>query len=380
MNSLMQKPEFAKHILQAPQRWFNAYQGEHNETLQPFQVRRGDLLVHFAGIPAREERMQYWLERAEQHLDDWEVPVKSTSYPHEARDFWNEQKELRRMRKAALEETRVNAAKMLETMDQQMIDYGDRLNDEQKAGITKQRDELKKILEDPKTQEEVSKIHEGMKGLAESLKPLTDVMAEANKLLLQAAHEAIFAGEKDLLDAGFSQGSSTPDLEQISTAVKNLKALIMAPEDSWNRHDIENATNDIVNGRAKWLEKVALELAAQKQALEEQDASATAQEGAQEGLEPPETLEGPELQEDHEAQKPQDAALQASEDAVEATASMNVAEDGTLSSAAEDGSVPTAIESPGDFVIVNGPTQSVTIMTTTTSSEDASPTETVSGD
>ncbi|EMC91082.1 glycosyltransferase family 34 protein, partial [Baudoinia panamericana UAMH 10762] len=88
MDALMHEPKFSKHIVQAPQRWFNAYQGEHNETLAPFQIRRGDLLVHFAGVPGRESRMQYWLERAEQHLDDWEIAVKSTSYPQEARDFW----------------------------------------------------------------------------------------------------------------------------------------------------------------------------------------------------------------------------------------------------------------------------------------------------
>ncbi|KAF2212554.1 glycosyltransferase family 34 protein, partial [Cercospora zeae-maydis SCOH1-5] len=88
MDSLLHDPAFSPHVVQAPQRWFNAYQGEHNETLAPFQLRRGDFLVHFAGVPNREERMIHWLNRAEQHLDDWEVPLKSTSYPQEARDFW----------------------------------------------------------------------------------------------------------------------------------------------------------------------------------------------------------------------------------------------------------------------------------------------------
>ncbi|KAF2767441.1 hypothetical protein EJ03DRAFT_315872, partial [Teratosphaeria nubilosa] len=90
MWTLMQEAKFAKNIVNAPQRWFNAYQGEHNETLAPFQIRRGDLLVHFAGVPEREKRMGIWLDRAEQHLEDWEVPLKSTSYLGEAREFWEE--------------------------------------------------------------------------------------------------------------------------------------------------------------------------------------------------------------------------------------------------------------------------------------------------
>ncbi|KAF2157294.1 glycosyltransferase family 34 protein, partial [Myriangium duriaei CBS 260.36] len=88
MDMLLKDPKFAKHTMQAPQRWFNAYQGEHNETLAPFQVRRGDFLVHFAGVGDRDRRMAYWLDRVDQHLPDWEIEVHHTSYPSEAREFW----------------------------------------------------------------------------------------------------------------------------------------------------------------------------------------------------------------------------------------------------------------------------------------------------
>ena len=276
MNSLMQEPGFAEHIVQAPQRWFNAYQGEHNETLQPFQVRRGDLLVHFAGIPAREERMQYWLERVEQHLDDWEVPVKSTSYPQEARDFWNEQKGLRSNKQAKLLETIEKATKLMTTTDQRLIDYGDRLEDEQKLEISKQRETLKKTLEAEKTKHDVAKLEEGIKDLSEATSPLTSAISNANKLLLQSAHEAIFAGEKDLLEGGFNEGSTSPELEQISTMIKILKNLVMAPEDFWNRHDLTSATNAVTEARAK-LQEI---LAAERQVQEEQAANAKALEEA----------------------------------------------------------------------------------------------------
>ena len=268
MNTLMQEPEFAKHIMQAPQRWFNAYQGEHNETLQPFQVRRGDLLVHFAGIPARETRMQYWLERAEQHLDDWEVPVKSTSYIQEARDFWNEQRGLRKHRNLQVEEARDKAQKLLFLTDTNLNDYGDRLEDDQRKKIGSQRDELKTTIEQEATKHNLEKIQDGMNKLLDISGPLTFVIAEANKQLLKSAHEAIFAGEKDLLDGGFGQGASSPEMEQISAHVQKLKALVMSPQDGWNRNDIKSAINDVTESRAKLQEKLAVDAQAQKLAAD----------------------------------------------------------------------------------------------------------------
>ncbi|OCK82150.1 glycosyltransferase family 34 protein, partial [Lepidopterella palustris CBS 459.81] len=88
MDFLLQDDHFSPNVIRAPQRWFNAYQGEVNETLAPFQVRRGDLLVHFAGVGDRDERMRYWLSRAEKHAPDWEVDFRHTSYPEETADFW----------------------------------------------------------------------------------------------------------------------------------------------------------------------------------------------------------------------------------------------------------------------------------------------------
>ncbi|KAK3681525.1 hypothetical protein LTR37_020868 [Vermiconidia calcicola] len=266
MNSLMQEPEFAKHIVQAPQRWFNAYQGEHNETLQPFQIRRGDLLVHFAGVPAREERMGYWLDRAEQHLDDWEVPVKSTSYPQEARDFWNEQRELRKNKQVKADETRDQVSKFLTKIDQRLNDYGDRVDEEQKGKIVAARKALQDTFDQEQTRYDVEKLELAMEILSAASVSLDAAVTDANKLLLQSAHEAIFAGEKDLLEGGFSQGSSSPEMEQVSTAVKNLKTLVMAPEEFWNRHDLTSATNVVTEARAKLQEQLAVAAATLEQA------------------------------------------------------------------------------------------------------------------
>lgn len=264
MAALIKEPEFAPHVVQAPQRWFNAYQGEHNETLQPFQIRRGDLLVHFAGVPAREERMQYWLERAEQHLDDWEIPVKSTSYPQEARDFWNEQRELRKNSKEGLAEAKTKAGNLLTQTDQKLNDYSDRLSDEQNSRIKDQKEALKKLLEDEVSLPTAEKIEEATKQLNEALGALSIVIADANKQLLQSAHAAIFGAEKDLMESGYEEGTTfSMELGHLSNTVKSLKNLVMTPEEFWNRHDILTATNAVTDARSRLQDAAAGQAKAQ---------------------------------------------------------------------------------------------------------------------
>lgn len=108
MADLLQDDKFKSQTIQVPQRWFNAYQGEVNETIGPHQVRRGDLLVHFAGVGERESRMEYWLHRVEEHGEEWELDFKHTSYKTEISDFWHEKRqqraEMQRSLKAVKEE------------------------------------------------------------------------------------------------------------------------------------------------------------------------------------------------------------------------------------------------------------------------------------
>ncbi|KAI7497856.1 glycosyltransferase family 34 protein [Hortaea werneckii] len=258
MNTLMLEPRFAKNIVNAPQRWFNAYQGEHNETLQPFQIRRGDLLVHFAGVPAREERMGYWLDRAEQHLDDWEIPVKSTSYPVEARDFWAQEREKRKDRKAKIETSRQMASQLLETTNQQLNEFGDRLTAGQMAVITESRDALQKMIADPQQEDDVETLDKLSETLREAKEPLAAAVGSSNKLLLSAAHDAIFAGEKDLRDGSTgASGAAATDLDQLSQRLQELKMLVMTPEESWNKAEIAAATDALTGARARLQANVA---------------------------------------------------------------------------------------------------------------------------
>ncbi|KAK6437911.1 hypothetical protein LTR95_005888 [Oleoguttula sp. CCFEE 5521] len=274
MNTIMHEPKFKKGVVAAPQRWFNAYQGEHNETLAPFQVRRGDLLVHFAGVPNREERMGYWLERAEQHLDDWEVPLKSTSYPQERADFWNEYKESKKNWRSTVAETRQKASQVMSKIAEQMQDFGDRLTGEQKSRLESTRQELVQVLGDERHSEDIGKLNEKIEAMQSAADPLTDHIKIAQKLLLTSAHEAIFAGERDALAYRATNGQGVSEMNAVNNAIQNLKELIMAPQEQWHKPSILAATNAVTEARARMQERLDLEKAEQSAANQIQKAKA----------------------------------------------------------------------------------------------------------
>lgn len=262
MDYVMKKPQFVNNIVQAPQRWFNAYQGEHNETLAPFQIRRGDLLVHFAGVPNREERMGYWLDRAEQHLDDWEVPVKSTSYPQERKDFWDEIRRGRQGKKEQMAEARLKATQLLSTVGAHFDEYGDRLSETEKEALNAQRENMNRIMGDEQYKDDFTKIDEETVKLDQLAQPLTVAVQNSQKVLLKTAHEAIFGGEKDLLDSKYAEKPSDPDLLAVDNAIQRLKTLIMAPQSEWQKPTISAATNQLTEARARVQEKKLAEAAA----------------------------------------------------------------------------------------------------------------------
>ncbi|KAF2725714.1 glycosyltransferase family 34 protein [Polychaeton citri CBS 116435] len=262
MDITLKHPRFKRHVVEAPQRWFNAYQGEHNETLSPNQIRRGDLLVHFAGVTNREERMGFWLNRAEQHLDDWEVPVKSTSYPQEARDFWDEQRQRRHDEDSTITETRKKAEDIMTELETRMSEYSDRLSEDQKTSIEDAKEQLTKILnDDGANKDNIDMIKEDARLLEEVAQPLTEIIKDINGKLLESAHKAIFAGEKDLLEAGFSRQSGgeglDPSLSRLSSHIRALKDMVMQPQELWNKLEIAAATNAVTEARAEWQETKA---------------------------------------------------------------------------------------------------------------------------
>lgn len=87
---------FSRSVDYCPLRWFNAYTSHPNgeidlDSPEHRQVHPGDLLVHFTGTPRESlsRTMKPYLEIAESHGLEWELPVERTGFAKETRAFWN---------------------------------------------------------------------------------------------------------------------------------------------------------------------------------------------------------------------------------------------------------------------------------------------------
>ncbi|RNJ57073.1 hypothetical protein D7B24_006465 [Verticillium nonalfalfae] len=95
MAMLMQEFQFAKQVAWVPQWWFNAYPrpeedfDEANlELLEEHHARRGDFLVHFAGLGNRDEAMPVWLGVAEDESRQWSVGTPLRDVDSGIRQYW----------------------------------------------------------------------------------------------------------------------------------------------------------------------------------------------------------------------------------------------------------------------------------------------------
>ena len=162
MSYLLEDRKFSTRTLIVPQRWFNAYQGEHNETLAPFQVRRGDFLVHFAGVPDRDNRMRYWLDRAEKHSPDWEIEIQHTSFPEEIRDFWASLAVERDANQQALYALTENITIYMQQTEQWLDTYIDLISEAERREIDEQKDRLNQIMVNEETKMSISAINNAL--------------------------------------------------------------------------------------------------------------------------------------------------------------------------------------------------------------------------
>ncbi|THW93325.1 hypothetical protein D6D18_06162 [Aureobasidium pullulans] len=276
MDALLKDKKFAAHTVEAPQRWFNAYQGEHNETLAPYQVRRGDFLVHFAGVINRDERILFWLDRAEQHLPDWEMEVQHTSYPAEVKDFWNQKAGERAAKQGEVAEARRKANELLTQTDSRMSEYQDRLVQSDATFIHDREAALRKVLEQQGDALDTTSVESEIGMLEQSLKPLRDVIETANKVLMKEAHDAIFAAEKDVIG---QDASSIPEVAAVEEKATSLKSLVVQPD--WKKADL-NALIEAVKQARTSLQQKLQEKDAQDQKLQAARAKADEERKKQE--------------------------------------------------------------------------------------------------
>ena len=200
LSELLSLSLFRKNYLLLPQRWFNAYQAElEDDSTHKGQLRRGDLLVHFAGVPYREERMRIYLDRAERHLPEWELELGVTSYPNEIKSFWENQLDI-------LSDARNNAIKainetrsFLSTTTAELEKYNTELNKADIARIHKAIDDTNSLIGDDRKKEDEDIIRNTLSSLRNATAPLTEVVGRAYRSLLKDAHAVIVDAERILL-------------------------------------------------------------------------------------------------------------------------------------------------------------------------------------
>lgn len=146
---VLQEEKYRYNHIQVPQRWFNAYiGGELDSTMSPWQVRRGDMLVHFAGVGDKSKRMKFWLNRAEQRLPDWELELIQTSYPTEVEEFWTKQQRTLDDEKGAIAKAMTKMDKLCEKIEKSKEKFQEKLSDKQKSKIDKAVDKAKKLSDE----------------------------------------------------------------------------------------------------------------------------------------------------------------------------------------------------------------------------------------
>ena len=149
LEEVLKEDRFRRNTVRLPQRWFNAYQsGMLNETIQANELRRGDLLVHFAGVGGREERMNFWMDLAEQHLPEWELDLRHTSYPGEIREYWADKQAEAESLKEQLKVATETAQKIIETTKVHLDDFRDELGDDEATRVQEKIDQLRKTVEE----------------------------------------------------------------------------------------------------------------------------------------------------------------------------------------------------------------------------------------
>ena len=166
LSEVLKEEPFRDHVLRLPQRWFNAYvSGALNETMQAHQVRRGDLLVHFAGIIHRERYMQKWLDTAEKHLPEWELDLVHSSYPGEIKEYWAERHAEAEAAKEQLRTATESARQLLRLNEMQLDAFRDRLGEEESKAIAEKVDVLRKAVDEGG--HDVESIHKAVDELEE---------------------------------------------------------------------------------------------------------------------------------------------------------------------------------------------------------------------
>ncbi len=172
LEELLKEPQFKDNVAHLPQRWFNAYRGgDLSEAAQPYQSRRGDLLVHFAGTPDRDEVMGEWMDLAEMHQPEWEIDLVHSSYPGEVKEYWAERsREVEALRQKVANATE-GAQKLIQHTIKCLGLYGGQLGEGEKDVLEGKKKALESVLAGNKKEslEAIQKAMSDLNGVSTNL-------------------------------------------------------------------------------------------------------------------------------------------------------------------------------------------------------------------
>lgn len=107
MATILTQPRFKRHTAVVPMHWFNGYHRVINASAEDMMAKKGDLLVHLAGVPDRFAVMEEWLRKVEDGEQGFEVEFEKTGLREEIRGFWKDFEEERKRAEGEIEALRV---------------------------------------------------------------------------------------------------------------------------------------------------------------------------------------------------------------------------------------------------------------------------------
>ena len=160
MMQLVGERNFKSHVMMMPQRWFNAYPGDMNHTVQDFHAKGGDLLVHFDDYSEQSETMEAWLKRAEAHDQSWEMEPQSTSYQSEIEAFWEDFKRKGKEKTKLLKDVHQDAHGVIDDIKTYATEYRNRFGPSLLDVVKAEIKQLRKTLEDDVYREDANRIND----------------------------------------------------------------------------------------------------------------------------------------------------------------------------------------------------------------------------
>ena len=104
--------------------------------------------MHFPGVPERDKRMRYYLERAERHLPEWELDLASTNHTSEITQFWSEQQIILQKERAKAERAADSANDLIKIIETQLTAYSIQLSETDITNTRSQIQVVRKVLYD----------------------------------------------------------------------------------------------------------------------------------------------------------------------------------------------------------------------------------------